>query len=90
MPLQAEFGWSRAVLSVAAGNLLRYAVGNPDAWKPEPPNDLPTAAGYGSEDAASHPPTRSVSHHPPDAAGRSSFSYQLRFHPLHPANRRTH
>ena len=31
VPLQAEFGWSRGVLSVAVGNLLRYAVGNPDA-----------------------------------------------------------
>ena len=31
VPLQAEFGWSRAVLSVAAGNRLRHAMGNPDA-----------------------------------------------------------
>ena len=31
VPLQADFGWSRGVLSVAVGNLLRYAVGNPDA-----------------------------------------------------------
>ena len=31
VPLQAEFGWSRGVLSVAVGNLLRHAMGNPDA-----------------------------------------------------------